>query len=123
MPTKFTLWAETTGVLFHVYAVCQFKKYSLKDQFVTKARTEEVKVEHFPSFYFVLFLISHIEVFICLVICFICLFEDIMGRVRDLTERGWMYISLLDICGVRTHVTMSVLGMIHTHFGMKQQMH
>lgn len=63
MPTKFTLWAETPGVLFHIYAVCQFKKYLLKDQFVTKARTEEVKVEHFPSFYFVLFSISHIEVF------------------------------------------------------------
>lgn len=116
------LWVETTGVLFHIYAVCQFKKCWHKDQFARKARTKEVKVEHFLSFYFVLLLISHIEgFFVCLVICF--LFEDKLGRVRDWTERGWMYISLLDVCGVRTHVAMSVSGMIHTHFGMKQQMH
>lgn len=73
MLTKFMLWAEATGVLLHIYAVCQFKKCWHKDQFVRKARTEEVKVEHFPGFYFVLFLISHIEVF-CLLGYLFCLF-------------------------------------------------
>lgn len=63
MLTKFMLWTETTRVLFHIYAVCQFMKCWHKDQFVRGERTKEVKVEHFPSFYFVLFLILPIEVF------------------------------------------------------------
>lgn len=61
--------------------------------------------------------------FAWLFVLFVCLkinWEELKIGQR---EDGCVFISLLDVCRVRTHVTMSVLGMIHIHFGMKQQMH
>lgn len=99
MRTKLMLWAETTGVVFHICAAYLVKKCWHKDPSVRKARTEEVKVKHFPSFYFVLFLISHIEGFVCLFVLFVCLKMNWEELETEQKENGCVFISLIAIWG------------------------
>lgn len=104
---QINVMAKPLGFFFTSMLFASLGKAGIK--IILWEKQDKVKVEHFVNFYFVLFLISHVEFYFFI---FLLYFEDKPGRGRDWTEKEWMCMYFFNRYVGLEHITMSVLGMI-----------